>query len=41
MWQEQDKGKHDLYTWVYETAGDDNGAHPPKLIYQGALDIGV
>jgi acid phosphatase len=40
MWQEQDKGKHDLYTWVHETAGDDNGAIPPKPIYQGALDMG-
>jgi phospholipase C len=40
MWQEQDGGKHDLYTWVHETAGDDNGAIPPKPIYQGALDMG-
>jgi phospholipase C len=40
MWQEQDGGKHDLYTWVHETAGDDNGAVPPKPIYQGALDMG-
>jgi phospholipase C len=40
MWQEQDKGKHDLYTWVHQTAGDDNGAIPPKPIYQGALDMG-
>ncbi len=40
MWQEQDGGKHDLYTWVHETAGDDNGAIPPQPIYQGALDMG-
>jgi phospholipase C len=40
MWQEQDEGKHDLYTWVHQTAGDDNGAVPPKPIYQGALDMG-
>ncbi|MDQ2715087.1 MAG: alkaline phosphatase family protein [Chloroflexota bacterium] len=40
MWQQQDKGKHDLYTWVHQTAGDDNGANPPKPIYQGALDMG-
>lgn len=40
MWQEQDGGKHDLYTWVHQTAGDDNGAEPPAPIYQGALDMG-
>jgi acid phosphatase len=40
MWQEQDKGKHDLYTWVHQTAGDDNGANPPATIHQGALDMG-
>src|SRR5947209_11614745 len=40
MWQEQDKGKHDLYTWVPQTAGDDNGALPPQPIYQGALAMG-
>ncbi|HEV7234682.1 MAG TPA: alkaline phosphatase family protein [Ktedonobacteraceae bacterium] len=40
MWQQQDKGKHDLYTWVHQTAGDDNGANPPQPIYQGALDMG-
>jgi phospholipase C len=40
MWQEQDKGKHDLYTWVHQTAGDDNGTFPPAPIYQGALDMG-
>lgn len=40
MWQEQDGGKHDLYTWVHQTAGDDNGANPPAPIHQGALDMG-
>ncbi len=40
MWQEQDNGKHDLYTWVHQTAGDDNGANPPQPIHQGALDMG-
>lgn len=40
MWQEQDGGKHDLYTWVHQTAGDDNGKIPPGPIYQGALDMG-
>lgn len=40
MWQQQDGTKHDLYTWVHQTAGDDNGAIPPKPIYQGALDMG-
>src|SRR5258707_5554568 len=40
MWQQQDKGKNDLYTWVPNTAGDDNGANPPLPIHQGALDMG-
>jgi len=40
MWQQQDEGKNDLYTWVHQTAGDDNGANPPSPIYQGALDMG-
>ncbi|MDQ6662323.1 MAG: phosphoesterase, partial [Chloroflexota bacterium] len=40
MWQQQDKGKHDLYTWVHQTAGDDNGAIPPAPIHQGAHDMG-
>ncbi|GCE17309.1 alkaline phosphatase family protein [Dictyobacter kobayashii] len=40
MWQQQDGGKADLYTWVHQTAGDDNGANPPKPIYQGALSMG-
>src|SRR5438552_5509338 len=40
MWQQQDEGKHDLYTWVHQTAGDDNGAIPPAPIHQGALSMG-
>src|SRR5215472_13514190 len=40
MWQMQDEGKHDLYTWVHNTAGVDNGAIPPAPIHQGALDMG-
>lgn len=40
MWQQQDGTQHNLYTWVHQTSGDDNGAIPPKPIYQGALDMG-
>jgi acid phosphatase len=40
MWQQLDQGKNDLFTWVHQTAGDDNGAIPPAPIYQGALDMG-
>jgi phospholipase C len=40
MWQQQDEGKNDLYTWVPNTAGDDNGANPPARIHQGALSMG-
>jgi phospholipase C len=40
MWQQQDEGKNDLYTWVPNTAGDDNGANPPAPIHQGALSMG-
>ncbi|HEX6480000.1 MAG TPA: alkaline phosphatase family protein [Ktedonobacteraceae bacterium] len=40
MWQQQDEGKNDLYTWVPNTAGDDNGANPPSPIHQGALSMG-
>ena len=40
MWQQQDEGKNDLYTWVANTAGDDNGANPPAPIHQGALSMG-
>ena len=40
MWQQVDEGKSDLFTWVHQTSGDDNGAIPPAPIYQGALDMG-
>ncbi len=40
MWQQQDEGKNDLYTWVHQTAGSDNGANPPDPIYQGGLAMG-
>lgn len=40
MWQQQDEGKNDLYTWAANTAGDDNGANPPSPIYQGAVSMG-
>jgi phospholipase C len=40
MWQQQDEGKNDLYTWVAQTSGDDNGANPPAPIHQGALSMG-
>jgi acid phosphatase len=40
MWQQQDEGKADLYTWTAQTAGDDNGANPPSPIYQGAVSMG-
>jgi phospholipase C len=40
MWQQQDEGKNDLYTWVANTAGDDNGASPPATIHQGAVSMG-
>jgi phospholipase C len=39
MWQQSSHhGK--LYTWTANTAGDDNGAHPPAPIYQGAVQMG-
>jgi acid phosphatase len=45
MWQQTAYGKHDLWTWVHETAGDANGAPPPspftdQSTNQGALDMG-
>ncbi|HEX6483265.1 MAG TPA: alkaline phosphatase family protein [Ktedonobacteraceae bacterium] len=40
MWQQQDKGKNDLYTWAPNTAGDDNGANPPAPIHQGGVSMG-
>lgn len=40
MWQQVDEGKNDLFTWVHQTAGDDNGEIPAGPIYQGALEMG-
>ncbi len=40
MWQQVDEGKNDLFTWVHQTAGDDNGEVPAKTIYQGGLEMG-
>ncbi len=40
MWQQVDKGKHDLFVWTPNTAGDDNGAVPPAAIHQGGLQMG-
>lgn len=40
MWQQIDEGKNDLFTWVHQTAGDDNGESKPATIYQGALEMG-
>ncbi|HZR42454.1 MAG TPA: alkaline phosphatase family protein [Ktedonobacteraceae bacterium] len=40
MWQQIDEGKNDLFTWVHQTAGDDNGESKPAAIYQGALEMG-
>jgi acid phosphatase len=40
MAQEIGRNNNHLWTWVHQTAGDDNGATPPAPIYQGALDMG-
>jgi len=40
MWQQVDGGLNDLFTWVHQTSGDDNGAIPPAPIHQGAADMG-
>lgn len=45
MYQEVSNGKHDLWTWVHETAGDSNGKPPPspfneQSTQQGANDMG-
>ena len=45
MCQEVAGGRHDLWTWVHETAGDSNGGPPPSPFTsestdQGALDMG-
>jgi phospholipase C len=40
MWQ-QSIGYHSrLYTWVANTADDDNGATPPQPIFQGSVQMG-
>jgi phospholipase C len=40
MAQEIGRNQNRLWTWVHQTAGDDNGAIPPAPIHQGALDMG-
>ncbi len=45
MYQQVSNGTHDLWTWVHETSGDNNGAPPPspfgpESTDQGALDMG-
>jgi phospholipase C len=40
MYQQVSEGHTDLFTWVANTAGDDNGAMPPAAIHQGALAMG-
>ncbi len=42
MYQEVSNNKNDLWTWVHQTAGDNNGDPPPNPFTtdQGALDMG-
>ncbi len=40
MAQEIGQNNNKLWTWVHQTAGDDNGANPPAPIHQGALEMG-
>ena len=40
MWQQTAAYQGRLFTWVANTAGDDNGAVPPETIYQGGLQTG-
>jgi acid phosphatase len=40
MWQQTATPGNGLNTWVANTAGDDNGAHPPAPIFQGAVSMG-
>jgi acid phosphatase len=40
MAQEIGHNENRLWTWVHQTAGDDNGANPPAQIHQGALEMG-
>jgi phospholipase C len=40
MWQQTAAHHGRLFTWVANTAGDDNGAVPPAPIFQGGLQTG-
>ena len=40
MWQQTAAHHGRLFTWVANTAGDDNGASPPAPIFQGGLQTG-
>jgi phospholipase C len=40
MWQQSTVPGDRLQTWVANTSGDDNGAHPPAPIAQGAVSMG-
>ena len=40
MWQQTAAHNGRLFTWVANTAGDDNGAIPPDPIFQGGLQTG-
>jgi len=40
MWQQSTVPGGRLWTWVANTAGDDNGAKPPAPIFQGGLSMG-
>jgi acid phosphatase len=40
MWQQTASQHGRLFTWVANTAGDDNGAIPPEPIFQGGLQTG-
>jgi phospholipase C len=40
MYQQTDGSAGKLNTWVANTSGDDNGAHPPAPIFQGGLQTG-
>jgi acid phosphatase len=40
MWQQSTSNQGRLFTWVANTAGDDNGAVPPQKIFQGGVSMG-
>src|SRR5215813_2570636 len=40
MWQQTAAHHGRLFTWVANTAGDDNGASPPDPIFEGGLQTG-